>query len=181
MIQKLVAVTSSTNTITDNTPSASPTSENQARSEIDYSRPAIELISDAIRCWSLQMQEKYNPTGDITTNKDLMPVDDIPSNVYCYVGAESYRWMPTRYQRWILYCSRTSDTNDYTTFAINGTAVQRLTGGIFYDTINPTLVYGMGDWPSSCYVPTKTSSGTSEIENSNESSKTPVPQEFMQP
>lgn len=135
------------------------------------------LKSNALMLWSLYIRERYNRRGILSENGKVMYVFDIPSEVFCYVGSESYSWVPSRYQTWILDC-KTYDFTDSIAFVINGTAAQGLTGGIYYDMISPFLIYGMGNWPEPCYEKIISSPITSipfERQELNETSTPPTP------
>ncbi len=160
------------------------TSTSTVSAEIFWSLEAItptpvvlyELKAEALTLWSLYTQEKYKSTGNSSTNTKIMRVFDIPQDVSCLVGAESSYsyWIPSRFQRWRLDC-RTDDFEDFTAFVVNGTAAQGLTGGIYYDIVNPILVHGMGEWPEICYKTVANLSATATPTASYEITGTQTP------
>jgi hypothetical protein len=134
----------------------------------------LVLKPNALTLWSLYVRERYNRTGNPSDNGHVMYVLDIPSEVFCDLGSDSYHWLPPRYQSWILSC-KTLDKTDKIAFVINGTAAEGITGGIYYDTTDPLEVHGMGDWPEFCYVVDIPSPVTPISSDPQEPNNTPTP------
>lgn len=184
-------LTEDTSNITQDIANETITSNNTVITETFWSLEAVtptpvvmyELKPKALILWGLYMQEKYNSTANPTTNAKVMSMFDIPNDVSCLVGSESYYyywyWFPGL-SRWRIEC-RTNDFSDFTAFVVNGTAARGITGGIYYDTMNPFLVYGMGRWPEISYESITTFPSTIISASTQEPNETPTPQETNLP
>jgi hypothetical protein len=118
---------------------------------------SFPLKPNAIDLWITTVQQRFNSTGRITDNEEVMARRDIPQGVTCDVAAVDglvNGWRLKSSEEWQLLCSMDGFRN-VRTLRVNGTAARGLTGGGFYSTENPYTVYGEGLWPEQAYDLTK--------------------------
>ncbi len=114
--------------------------------------PQVQLKPNALDLWATLVQTKYNPTGNVSDNTNVMNKRDIPQGVACDVAATGRGWSLKRYEQWRLVCSL-DNFRSSVVIQVNGTAARGLTGGSFYAAENPFTVYGTGMWPDIAYEP----------------------------
>ncbi|MCB0108067.1 MAG: LysM peptidoglycan-binding domain-containing protein, partial [Caldilineaceae bacterium] len=106
-----------------------------------------------IDIWITTVQQKFNETGRLSDNVNVMSRRDIPQGVTCDVAASSgiiNGWRLKSSEEWQLLCSMDGFRN-VRTLRVNGTAARGLTGGGYYSSDNPYTVYGEGLWPEQAY------------------------------
>lgn len=114
--------------------------------------PTVQLRANALDLWATLVQTKYNPTGNVSDNTNVMNKRDIPQGVACDVASTGRGWSLKRYEQWRLVCSL-DNFRSSVVIQVNGTAARGLTGGSFYAPENPFTVYGTGMWPDIAYEP----------------------------
>ena len=108
------------------------------------------LKTNAIDIWIANIQNRFNKTGQIGDNIELMDRRDIPNGVTCDLASVNGGWDFKQYEEWQLLCSM-DDFRTTRSLRLNGTAARGLTGGGYYATDNPFTVYGDGLWPNVAY------------------------------
>lgn len=114
---------------------------------------SFPLKTNAIDIWITTVQQRFNETGRISDNVNVMSRRDVPQGVTCDVAASSGMlngWRLKSSEEWQLLCSMDGFRN-VRTLRVNGTAARGLTGGGYYSTDNPYTVYGEGLWPEQAY------------------------------
>jgi LysM repeat protein len=114
--------------------------------------PLENLKPNALDLWATLVQTKYNPSGNVADNTNVMNKRDIPQGVTCDVAAVGGGWKLKRYEEWRLACSM-DNFRSSVVIQVNGTAARGLTGGSYYTAENPFTVYGTGQWPDIAYLP----------------------------
>jgi hypothetical protein len=137
--------------------------------------PTRTLKPNALDLWASSIQTRFNPTGNVTDNTEVMYPRDIPQGVRCEVAATSSGWERSHNEKWELVCTM-DDFQTRVTIPVNGTAARGLTGGDFYSKENPYTVYGTGPWPEFCYepLPTPTEPGESTPQGGPSGEATPA-------
>lgn len=125
--------------------------------------PTVQLRANALDLWATLIQTKYNPTGNISDNTNVMNKRDIPQGVTCDVAAVNGGWRLRRNEEWRLVCSM-DNFRSSVVIQVNGTAARGLTGGSFYSAENPFTAYGTGVWPDIAYEPIPTPTPANEGE-----------------
>ncbi len=121
----------------------------------EVSDPMLNLKPNALDLWATLVQTKYNTSGNIADNSNVMNKRDIPQGVTCDVASIGGGWKLKRYEEWRLACS-IDNFRSSVVIQVNGTAARGLTGGSYYTAENPFTVYGTGEWPSIAYLPPST-------------------------
>lgn len=126
----------------------------------------MRLKPNALDLWATLVQTKYNPTGNVSDNTEIMNKREIPQGVVCDVAAVGGGWKLKRYEEWQLVCSMDSFQTSVL-IQVNGTAARGLTGGSYYTAENPFTVYGTGTWPEFALesAPTETPAGDAAPES----------------
>ncbi|MEM7534775.1 MAG: LysM peptidoglycan-binding domain-containing protein [Chloroflexota bacterium] len=109
-----------------------------------------ELKPTAMSLWMGVIQAKYNQTGDVSANQNVMGLRDIPRGVACEVYDTGSGWMTKRFEEWELNCTNDNFVTEYK-LNVNGTAARGLTGGRHHSRENKQLVNGIGLWPEIAY------------------------------
>lgn len=112
----------------------------------------LKLKENALELWATAVQQKYNNTGKLSDNTNVMAKRDIPQSVVCDVAAVDSGYWPKQYEEWRLSCSM-DNFRSSVPISVNGTAARGLTGGSYYSTESPLTVYGTGVWPDGSYEP----------------------------
>jgi hypothetical protein len=133
----------------ESTPGFAPGGEPQAAPGLP---PNNRLKANALDLWATAVQTKFNPTGDISENTQVINKRDIPQGVTCDVYSTNGGWKLKRFEEWRLVCSQ-DNFRTSVLIQVNGTAARGLTGGSFYTAENPFTVYGTGLWPDFAYEP----------------------------
>lgn len=114
--------------------------------------PPPPLKANALELWAAAIQTKYNTSGKLSDNTQVMARRDIPLGVTCDIAAVDSGYWPKQYEEWRLSCSR-DNFRTSVPITVNGTAARGLTGGSYYGIDNPFTIYGTGTWPDGSYDP----------------------------
>ncbi|MEZ4617778.1 MAG: LysM domain-containing protein [Caldilineaceae bacterium] len=130
---------------------------------------SFPLKDDAIDIWITTLQQRFNQTGRLSDNTNVMSRRDIPQGVTCDVAAIPgvlNGWRLKSSEEWQLLCSMDGFRN-VRALRVNGTAARGLTGGGYYSNENPYTVYGEGLWPEQAYDLTRPTQAAPAPTNQN--------------